>query len=163
MIPQQQLCRCPAQETSGLASCIPVTSPAISGLTVSHRHVLLSVTRKKTMAFIFLSQGVLRGVVCWAWKKGQLFCFCSYRRCLIHNVSVSSDEPFPSKLLLFTEGGFAAGGWALSFSPAQWHCLHPLQQSFFQCYNSCSCGHLFLATIIKGQQRNTDRSCTRPS
>lgn len=26
-----------------------------------------------------------------------------------HDVSVWSDEPFPSKLLLFTEGGFAAG------------------------------------------------------
>lgn len=46
--------------------------------------------------------------------------------------------------------------WAIPFSPPQWHCLHPLQQSFFQCYNSCS--RLFLASVTEEQQRNTDRA-----
>lgn len=87
MIPQWELCRCTAKETWGLASCTPDTAPAISGRTVLHRHALLSATRNKTVAFISLSQGVLRGDVCWAWKKGQLFCFCSCRQCLIHMMS----------------------------------------------------------------------------
>lgn len=76
------------------------------------------------------------------------------------DVNVSGDKPFPSELLLFTGVGFAAQRWVISFSPAQWHCRHPLQQSFFLKYNSCSWGLLFLAIITKGQQRNMDRSCT---
>lgn len=43
------------KETSGLVSGTPNTSPAISGRVVSHWPVLLSDTRNKTMAFIFLS------------------------------------------------------------------------------------------------------------
>lgn len=72
------------KESSGLASCTPNTSPVISDHTVLHRPVLLSATRNKTMAFIFLLRGALRGDVCWAWKKDSRF--CPYRQCLGHTM-----------------------------------------------------------------------------
>lgn len=65
----------------------------------------LSATRNKTMAFIFLSQGALRGDMCWAWKKRAAALLLFWQTAFdSHDVGVAGAEPFPSKVPLCTEG-----------------------------------------------------------
>lgn len=80
-------------------------------------------------------------------------------------LSILSDKHFPSKLLLLIKAGFTIERQANSFSPVQWHGLSPVTAANHSSkgYDSCLCGCLFLAAIIKGQQRNKDRAHTRPS
>lgn len=91
-------------------------------------------------------------------------CFCCCLKTTIW-LSVLSDKHFPSKLLLLIKAGFTIERQANSFSPVQWHGLSPVTAANHSSkgYDSCLCGCLFLAAIIKGQQRNKDRAHTRPS
>lgn len=89
----------------------------------------LNVTRNKTMEFLILSQSAH---VSWEHvhagrgrRDSDCFALVLTAAVWLSDVSVLSDKPFPSKLLLLTKVGFAAGRRAISFSPVQWQGLSP--------------------------------------